>query len=205
MACPPSPGGFSTVATQPIPAKIADDVSASLQPQSSIPTPAPTASPETSAIKEEPTSPIILLTTRRKQQNTLFPTPVSLARPATRATRTKGYIKPEPVDEFVQGGSKTLFPMLKDTNTLSTSAARQTMGPPNSATPGNYSTYKGRGRYARSGPAETTINAEFEINPAHNGGAQYAFDDVVRNRAERLKLPAGDCMECRAVCITPFI
>ncbi|THH14085.1 hypothetical protein EW146_g6210 [Bondarzewia mesenterica] len=44
---------------------------------------------------------------------------------------------------------------------------------------------------------DNTINAQFEVNPEVNGGLDYQFDTVVRNRRERQQLHAEDCECCR--------
>lgn len=82
-----------------------------------------------------------------------------------------------------------------------------------------YQQYKGRGRYAAGSskcviltsntsrnthnllvrPADKTINSEFEINPAQNDGMAFEFDSVVRDKNERRKLAAGDCIACKEV------
>ena len=46
-----------------------------------------------------------------------------------------------------------------------------------------------------SRPGETTINAQYVIEPNQNGGVNYQYDVVVKNRNERRRLDAGDC-EC---------
>ncbi|KAG6827987.1 hypothetical protein H0H92_009751 [Tricholoma furcatifolium] len=62
----------------------------------------------------------------------------------------------------------------------------------------DYSAYKGRGRYGKHSTAQsTTINAQFEINPARNGGLDYQYDEVVRGKEDRRRMNAGDCEECR--------
>ncbi|KAJ7085856.1 DNA repair protein endonuclease SAE2/CtIP C-terminus-domain-containing protein [Mycena crocata] len=62
----------------------------------------------------------------------------------------------------------------------------------------DYSAFKGRGRYAKDGAdGNTTINANFEIDPAQNGGRDYQFDDVVRGQEDRRHMEAGDCECCR--------
>ncbi|KAJ7772658.1 hypothetical protein DFH07DRAFT_953118 [Mycena maculata] len=62
----------------------------------------------------------------------------------------------------------------------------------------DYSTYKGRGRYARDGAeGNTTINAKFVIDPAQNGGRDFQYDEVVRGQQDRRYLEAGDCECCR--------
>ncbi|KAJ7091097.1 DNA repair protein endonuclease SAE2/CtIP C-terminus-domain-containing protein [Mycena epipterygia] len=61
----------------------------------------------------------------------------------------------------------------------------------------DYSSYKGRGRYAKDGAGDnTTINAEFAIDPARNGGRDFQYDEVVRGREDRRRLMAGDCECC---------
>ncbi|ELU44816.1 hypothetical protein AG1IA_01164 [Rhizoctonia solani AG-1 IA] len=47
------------------------------------------------------------------------------------------------------------------------------------------------------GPGDKTINSEFEINPIHNEGVAFQFDSVVRDKNERKKLAAGDCIACK--------
>ncbi|CAE6414578.1 unnamed protein product [Rhizoctonia solani] len=62
----------------------------------------------------------------------------------------------------------------------------------------NYQQFKGRGRYAvPPQPGNKTINSEFEINPTHNEGMAFQFDSVVRDKNERKKLVAGDCIACK--------
>ncbi|TFK67185.1 hypothetical protein BDN72DRAFT_843358 [Pluteus cervinus] len=64
--------------------------------------------------------------------------------------------------------------------------------------PGDYSAYKGRGRYAKeaeSGPK--TLNAMYEIDPQRNKGVNHQFEEVVRGRDERKQMQAGDCEDCR--------
>ncbi|KAL5635595.1 hypothetical protein ACGC1H_004409 [Rhizoctonia solani] len=62
----------------------------------------------------------------------------------------------------------------------------------------DYQQFKGRGRYAVASKAgDKTINSEFEINPAHNEGMAFEFDSVVRDKNERKKLIAGDCIACK--------
>ncbi|KAJ7072046.1 DNA repair protein endonuclease SAE2/CtIP C-terminus-domain-containing protein [Mycena amicta] len=60
----------------------------------------------------------------------------------------------------------------------------------------DYSVYKGRGRYARNAPDNQTINANFRIDAARNGGMDYEYDDVVRGREQRRPLHAEDCECC---------
>jgi hypothetical protein len=81
----------------------------------------------------------------------------------------------------------------------------------------DYSAYKGRGRYAKDVSAyvptpslmflshvgrrrtDQTINALYAINPERNGGLNFQFDEVVRNRDARKRLDGGDCECCREV------
>ena len=48
-------------------------------------------------------------------------------------------------------------------------------------------------------PGDTTINAQYTIEPNQNGGVNYQYDLVVRNKNERRRLDAGDCECCREV------
>jgi DNA repair protein endonuclease SAE2/CtIP C-terminus len=50
-----------------------------------------------------------------------------------------------------------------------------------------------------SRPGDTTINAQYTIDPDQNGGLNYQYDLVVRNKDERRRLDAGDCECCREV------
>ena len=50
-----------------------------------------------------------------------------------------------------------------------------------------------------SRPGETTINAQYTIDPTQNKGLNYQYDEVVRNKDERRRLDAGDCECCREV------
>lgn len=84
----------------------------------------------------------------------------------------------------------------------------------------DYSAFKGNGRYGKdvesnrcvvhflfliqsyhifSRAGDTTINAQYTIDPNQNGGLNYQYDLVVRNRDERRRLDAGDCECCREV------
>ena len=47
--------------------------------------------------------------------------------------------------------------------------------------------------------ARKIINATFNINPACNGGLSHQYEEVVRNKAERMHMDAGDCENCRDV------
>ncbi|KAF8806782.1 hypothetical protein BYT27DRAFT_7100717 [Phlegmacium glaucopus] len=63
----------------------------------------------------------------------------------------------------------------------------------------DYSAFKGRGRYRKDGETtgDTTINAQYTIDPNQNEGLDYQYDLVVRNKDERRRLEAGDCECCR--------
>lgn len=62
----------------------------------------------------------------------------------------------------------------------------------------DYSSYKGRGRYANVGTSgNTAINASFAIDPTRNGGKDFQYDEVVRGRTDRRIMDAGDCECCR--------
>lgn len=57
-------------------------------------------------------------------------------------------------------------------------------------------------RYKQAGGRDgkpPALNAEFEIDPAANGGVPFAFDEVVRAQRHRHRLDAGECEECRGV------
>lgn len=80
-----------------------------------------------------------------------------------------------------------------------------------------YVQFKGRGRYkvvkcvegvwhrlpvllnVGSRPKSETLNAAFEIDPDANGGLNYAYDAVVRNKEERRKMHGSDCECCKEV------
>ncbi|KAG5637565.1 hypothetical protein H0H81_004142 [Sphagnurus paluster] len=63
----------------------------------------------------------------------------------------------------------------------------------------DYSAFKGRGRYGKttSSAENKTINAQFEIDPARNGGLDFQYDEVVRAKDDRKRMDAGDCECCR--------
>ena len=83
----------------------------------------------------------------------------------------------------------------------------------------DYSAFKGRGRYGKgaesnqcviyfflwfglshvSRPGDTTINAQYTIDPNQNEGLNYQYDQVVRNKDERRRLDASDCECCHEV------
>jgi len=84
-----------------------------------------------------------------------------------------------------------------------------------------YVQFKGRGRYkvvkcagvgtglpvlltVDSRPKSETLNAAFEIDPDTNGGLNYAYDAVVRNKEERRKMHGSDCECCKEVGFPPF-
>ena len=50
-----------------------------------------------------------------------------------------------------------------------------------------------------SRPGDTTINAQYAIDPTQNEGLDYQYDHVVRNKDERRRLDAGDCECCHEV------
>ncbi|KAJ3575007.1 hypothetical protein NP233_g1379 [Leucocoprinus birnbaumii] len=61
-----------------------------------------------------------------------------------------------------------------------------------------YALSKGSGRYGKQpAPATKTINSMFTINPERNGGVTHQYEQVVRDKAERMRMDAGDCEECR--------
>ncbi|KAH9936697.1 hypothetical protein B0H21DRAFT_60883 [Amylocystis lapponica] len=63
--------------------------------------------------------------------------------------------------------------------------------------PKDYSIYKGRGRYATSANAgKATINAQYQIDSAQNGGLDFQFNESVRNKRQRMQLDAIDCQHC---------
>ncbi|KAF8227220.1 hypothetical protein L208DRAFT_1433702 [Tricholoma matsutake] len=62
----------------------------------------------------------------------------------------------------------------------------------------DYSAFKGRGRYAKDFTStDKTINAEYAIDPARNGGLEFQYDEVARTKEDRRRLDAGDCECCR--------
>lgn len=46
---------------------------------------------------------------------------------------------------------------------------------------------------------DKTINAEYAIDPARNGGLEFQYDEVARTKEDRRRLDAGDCECCRDV------
>lgn len=100
----------------------------------------------------------------------------------------------------------------------STSAVSTSTPTGTSRQTGDYSAFKGRGRYAKDVVAyvyrpsslsshsltnelsdEKPINALFTIDPERNGGLDYQFDEVVRKKDDRKRMEAGDCECCRDV------
>ncbi|RDB16596.1 hypothetical protein Hypma_002805 [Hypsizygus marmoreus] len=62
----------------------------------------------------------------------------------------------------------------------------------------DYSAFKGRGRYGKDVVvSKNSINAQYVIDPAKNGGLDFQYDEVVRNKEERKRMDAGDCECCR--------
>ncbi|CAE6414365.1 unnamed protein product [Rhizoctonia solani] len=105
----------------------------------------------------------------------------------------------EPTTPRAGGGMATLTPQradqLRDERDAQLRELRRKSGPQALA---DYQEFKGRGRYAvapKSG--DKTINSEFEINPVNNEGMGFQFDSVVRDKNERKKLTAGDCIACK--------
>ncbi|KAF8876589.1 DNA repair protein endonuclease SAE2/CtIP C-terminus-domain-containing protein [Infundibulicybe gibba] len=86
-------------------------------------------------------------------------------------------------------------------------SSRTPMGPkpsqPGSSknTPGDYSAFKGRGRYGKAAEATEgtpqTINQLYEIDKSRNGGLDFQYDEVVRGKDDRRRMDAGDCECCR--------
>lgn len=94
---------------------------------------------------------------------------------------------------FVEGSSKASPPKTRVEAVKATPrrAARKS---------GDYSAFKGRGRYATSNSDKdknTTINAQFRVNTEHNAGRDFQYDEVVRNRHDRRQLTGADCECCR--------
>jgi hypothetical protein len=53
--------------------------------------------------------------------------------------------------------------------------------------------------------SDKTINAEYVIDPAQNGGLEFRYDEVVRTKEDRRRMDAGDCECCRDVRSNYFI
>ncbi|KAF7361620.1 hypothetical protein MVEN_00505300 [Mycena venus] len=107
---------------------------------------------------------------------------------ATTGRKLKGTVK-----DHGKGKQKELFKKeartpVANTNARASSSKQLT----------DYSVFKGRGRYANDNTdGNTTINANFTIDPARNGGKNFQYDEVVRGRADRRHMEAGDCECCR--------
>ncbi|RXW22413.1 hypothetical protein EST38_g3440 [Candolleomyces aberdarensis] len=65
--------------------------------------------------------------------------------------------------------------------------------------PGDYSVFKGKGRYGRKSDAgpSTSVNSRFVIDPGKNGGLDYQYDEVVRGKESRKRMEAGTCECCK--------
>lgn len=53
--------------------------------------------------------------------------------------------------------------------------------------------------YISAGNQETTINALYALDPANNGGNDFQYEEVVRDKQKRKHMHAGDCECCRDV------
>ena len=51
----------------------------------------------------------------------------------------------------------------------------------------------------RCSDTNTSINAQYKVHSGRNGGIDFQYDAVVRNKEERRHLEAGDCECCRDV------
>lgn len=51
----------------------------------------------------------------------------------------------------------------------------------------------------RCSDTNTSINAQYKVHSKKNGGIDFQYDAVVRNKEERRHLEAGDCECCRNV------
>nr|KIR47424.1 hypothetical protein I312_03186 [Cryptococcus bacillisporus CA1280] len=60
-----------------------------------------------------------------------------------------------------------------------------------------YKEYKKGGRYMVPEALERRATEEFEIDPAQNEGAAFAFHDVKRKKTERMQMHGGDCECCK--------
>ncbi|KIR34128.1 hypothetical protein I352_03362 [Cryptococcus deuterogattii MMRL2647] len=60
-----------------------------------------------------------------------------------------------------------------------------------------YKKYKKGGRYMVPEALERRATEEFEIDPAQNEGAAFAFHDVKRKKTERMQMHGGDCECCK--------
>ncbi|KAI0634359.1 DNA repair protein endonuclease SAE2/CtIP C-terminus-domain-containing protein [Trametes polyzona] len=62
----------------------------------------------------------------------------------------------------------------------------------------DYAIFKGRGRYGKKQQsADKTINALYALDPAHNNGVEYQYEEVVRDKQRRKHMHAVDCECCR--------
>lgn len=60
--------------------------------------------------------------------------------------------------------------------------------------------FKGKGRYSTSIPKSIdseSINKLYPINPAHNNGVNFKYNETVRNKHQRQHMIGGDCMCCK--------
>ncbi|OXG15933.1 hypothetical protein C361_05378 [Cryptococcus neoformans Tu259-1] len=60
-----------------------------------------------------------------------------------------------------------------------------------------YKEYKKGGRYMVLEALEQRATEEFEIDPAQNKGAAFAFHDVKRKKTERMQMHGGECECCK--------
>ncbi|KAF7376418.1 SAE2 domain-containing protein [Mycena sanguinolenta] len=106
-------------------------------------------------------------------------------RSASTGRKVKGIVK-----DSGKGKQRELFKTLTKTPVHAQASSSKQLA--------DYSAYKGRGRYATDNTdGNTTINANFTIDPARNGGKNFQYDEVVRGRADRQRMEAGDCECCR--------
>ncbi|KAM5536816.1 hypothetical protein V8D89_009534 [Ganoderma adspersum] len=147
-------------------------------------------------------------------------TPVSVVRPQAGKLRRKPSppVLPPPSspsnrDSFRSSlrsvsGSKTRIPETPMSRPMKKGKERATENDENAPsstkaatftkTAGDYSIYKGRGRYGpQAQAAKETINAMFEIDPGRNGGVDFQFEEVVRDKEKRKGMHGGDCECCR--------
>ncbi|PIL29177.1 hypothetical protein GSI_09226 [Ganoderma sinense ZZ0214-1] len=107
------------------------------------------------------------------------------------ASESKGRIPETPTSRPVKKGKERATE--NDENAPSSTNAASS-----AKTPGDYSIYKGRGRYGpQAQAAKQTINAMFEIDPGRNGGVDFQFEEVVRDKEKRKGMHGGDCECCR--------
>ena len=119
-------------------------------------------------------------------------------------------------NEDVPSAKKDKGKLKEVQNQFATPAATRTNDPKRIE---DYSAFKGRGRYGNgagsnqcvirfflsfslshvSRPGDTTINAQYTIDPTQNKGLNYQYDEVVRNKDERRRLDGGDCECCHEV------